>query len=456
MQSYRAQEKPIDDRILVTRRETSPETSSQTDSGPDTNSRHTPSITAPESPGAWMLRAALLAHDPDECRCQAERAGANQDNSAVAPLTTLLQPPRGLRMRVKRKRWAQARLSAVHALEQIGTKATLPPLARALLDPSPLVQSAAAHALERVGPPATAAVTTTLYDAGDWPLGGMKRLVETLGQLQTPQANAALVPLILGSQPAAPKRWDALFDASRRAAILTVIVSAIAGAIKSGMILAGLGTGILVGIAVFIVWGAFVITCVLPVRVAGELAQRSALATLAAEELLRQKDITHLPALIEGAFGSVGPLNYKAGAVDYKRVRTAPARRAVLHLLPLVTEDDAPRFSSATRQRLMEALGRNYDNDMDMALLRVLEWMGDGQVIPRVERIAGRGATEELRAEAARILPVLQERQRQAQAPAMLLRPSQAQAAHPEQLLRPGCATDTTPAVQLLRPTQGE
>lgn len=459
MKSLHSHDKFIDDRIMVTRCDVPPETilGSGSDltchdlnTGADTNAavsvptdvRRTLRETEGASALAWALRAALIARDPLECRQLAERAGAQRDADASPVLRTLCQPPRGLRMRLKRRQWARARVAALCALDPTDAR-NAPHLAHALLDASPDVQDAAALALAQAGPDAANAVVARLHDAGDWRLAGMKRLIATLGRLHTPAANAALVPLLLGSQPASPKRWDRLVDYSLKAAITVSVCASLGVMVSSGSFMLGLLTAFAMLVVMTILWIAFICFCALPVRAVQESYERNALAALAAEGLCRQDDKTYLPAIIEGAFG-------------YNRVASAPARRAVLHLLPLVTPDDTARFSNITRQHLMEALGRSYNNDMDMALLRVLEWMGDGQVIPRVERMASRGATEELRAEAARILPALHERHRRAQAPAILLRPSQAVPSSGEQLLRPGYATDTTPAVQLLRPTQNE
>ncbi len=459
MKSLYSQNKSIDEGIMVTRCDVPPESMPGNGSGltcPDLNTdagtnavgdvdgdvRRTIRETEGEAALAWALRAALTAHDPLECRRLAERAGAQRDADAAPLLRTLCQPPRGLRMRLKRRQWARARVAALCALAPTdGRNAAY--LAQALLDASPDVQDAAALALAQAGPDAAAAVVARLHHAGDWRLAGMKRLVMTLGRLHTPTANAALVPLILGSQPPAPKRWDRLVDYSLKAAITLSVCVALGMMVSSGSLMLGLLTlfGMMVGMT--ILWMAFVCFCALPFRAVQESYERNALAALAAEGLCRQDYITYLPAIIEGAFG-------------YNRVAAAPARRALLHLLPLVTPDDIARFSDTTRQHLMEALGRSYNNEMDLALLRVLEWIGDGQVIPRVERIANRGATEELRAEAIRILPALHERHHRAQAPAVLLRPSQATPDGGDQLLRPGYATDTTPAVQLLRGSQDE
>ncbi len=463
MKSLRSHDKFIDDRIMVTRCDAPPETLSGAGSdlvrhdlntGADTNAavdlytdvftdaRRTMRETEGESPLAWALRAALIAHDPLECRHLAERAGAQRAADASPLLQTLCQPPRGLRMRLRRRQWARARVAALCALDPTDAR-NAPHLAQALLDASPDVQDAAALALAQAGPDAASAVVARLHDAGDWRLAGMKRLVMTLNRLHTPTANAALVPLILGSQPAAPKRWDRLVDYSLKAAITVSVCASLGVMVSSGSFMLGLLTAFAMLVVMTILWIAFICFCALPVRAVQESYERNALAALASEGLCRQDYITYLPAIIEGAFG-------------YNRVASAPARRAVLHLLPLVTPDDTARFYDTTRQHLMEALGRSYNNELDMALLRVLEWMGDERVIPRVERMANRGATEELRAEAARILPALHERRQRAQAPAILLRPSQAAPTGGEQLLRPGYDADATPAVQLLRGSQNE
>jgi len=127
------------------------------------------------------------------------------------------------------------------------------------------------------------------------------------------------------------------------------------------------------------------------------------------------------------------------------------ALRQVLPILP-AGQYRLP-FSEAVPS-LCRLLGHK-DEEVVLDMLGALEQIGDGQALRPVERLAETGRTAGIRAEARRILPVLQERAQQESAPKVLLRASQAAAPPPDTLLRPTAAGTMGPE-QLLRAGQRE
>lgn len=389
---------------------------------------------ADETELAQSLRAALANGNPVDCQVLAVRAGETRDLAAVPFLGGVLG--------MKRRRWAGARLAAVDALGQIGAEHALPALARACLDPAPDVQQTASDILAAYGAEALPALNAVLNQSGDWPLSGMKRLVETIGRLQTQQAAGTLVAVVLAGLPPPPPRWDRPLLYSIRLAVTIVMGGALTWLMITGSPLMGMAALFLLTIAVVFVWFVTALFAILPYHALREASERNAIAMLAAEGLRLSGDKAFLPAVIEGAFG-------------YNRMSPRPARRALRYLLPRVDSEDMERLPFGARSKLMDALGRGHDADMDVAILGALEWVGTGSAADKVARLAEHGATPAVREEAARILPTLQARQRQEQAPAILLRPSRI-TSPATQLLRPGQYVETTPTEQLLRPGDSE
>jgi hypothetical protein len=88
--------------------------------------------------------------------------------------------------------------------------------------------------------------------------------------------------------------------------------------------------------------------------------------------------------------------------------------------------------------------------------LDALRVIGDGSAVQPVARLARRAADPAVRRTAEELLPILQERQKQAQAAAGLLRPAEALAAAPEELLRPAAGSADESPEELLRASDGE
>lgn len=191
---------------------------------------------------AQGLRTALANSNPDACRFLAGRAGEKRDVSTVIFLSGILAPPGKLDARLLRRRWTGARLAAVDALGQIGAEHALPALAQACLDPEPAIQQAAAEILLEHGPDALPVLNAVLTQGGDWPLSGMKRLVEVIGSLQSPQAGKTLTSVVLAGLPTPPPRWDRPLLYSIRIAIGLVVTGTTAALAISGNPLVGIST----------------------------------------------------------------------------------------------------------------------------------------------------------------------------------------------------------------------
>jgi HEAT repeat protein len=143
---------------------------------------------------------------------------------------------------------------------------------------------------------------------------------------------------------------------------------------------------------------------------------------------------------------------------DSPEVRDA-AIHALDAVLPTLTPDHYGRLGSQTVPNLYRILYAG-DESFKLRVLAALEKVGDGRAIAPLKRVATRqlfGATERLSAEAARILPILEARQRQETERGTLLRGSHAApTATPDTLLRPAAEPSETPPEELLRPHSDE
>ncbi len=73
-----------------------------------------------------------------------------------------------------------------------------------------------------------------------------------------------------------------------------------------------------------------------------------------------------------------------------------------------------------------EAVLRDAGEPLALAILNALHFIGDASAIPTVTRLITRGHTAQVRQAAALLLPILQQRMDQENAPGVLLRASQA------------------------------
>ena len=158
-----------------------------------------------------------------------------------------------------------------------------------------------------------------------------------------------------------------------------------------------------------------------------------------------------------GRLGSLDSVATVAAAVYDKvgegsSIVKKAAERSLPVLLARLTPEHYGKVSGKTILLLCRILhGRK--NHLTLAALHAVGKVGGGGVIPNVSRLVKKGGTHEIRNLAARVLPVLEERQRLEQAPRVLLRAATPPDAPEQALLRPvGGSGPTEPAV-LLRPS---
>jgi HEAT repeat protein len=121
-------------------------------------------------------------------------------------------------------------------------------------------------------------------------------------------------------------------------------------------------------------------------------------------------------------------------AIDSSPVVREAARRSLVNVLALLTEDDFGTLEAATVPGLCRLL-RPADDSLTLPVLAALRMIGDGRAIRPVARLAASGSSSRIREAAESLLPMLKERQRQALAPSRLLRPSFAPGLNDDYLL---------------------
>ncbi len=142
---------------------------------------------------------------------------------------------------------------------------------------------------------------------------------------------------------------------------------------------------------------------------------------------------------------------YTAGA---RQVRQA-AKTALPAVLSQLTPEDFGQQDSEMIPYLCHLLSRS-EEPLVLAILEALGKVGDGRAVLPVQRLAVKGRTERIRAAAASILPVLEQRQKQENDPQVLLRAASQDAAASNVLLRPASSTPATEPQQLLRASYAE
>ncbi|HLK58533.1 MAG TPA: hypothetical protein VKU00_18330 [Chthonomonadaceae bacterium] len=127
------------------------------------------------------------------------------------------------------------------------------------------------------------------------------------------------------------------------------------------------------------------------------------------------------------------------------------AEKALLKLLPRVLASHASSINADQMNALLSIAYRE-DEDLKLALLQALEQIGDVRAIPAVREMQLYGSFQ-VREQAARCMPFLEERVRRSRESVTLLRAADINATAPEELLRPATDQVDTPPEQLLRPT---
>lgn len=188
----------------------------------------------------------------------------------------------------------------------------------------------------------------------------------------------------------------------------------------------------------------------------------------------RSKRLRHStgPLSALGDVRLVGPLVEMLRIEDH-HVR-ARAGAALTQLLPHLQASDASLLTTSQRMLLCRVLASPLNDlfrsdlvvmltrqtkhmaDLQVAILKAFEQVGDSKALPVVERLATSpaktGDQQRVRDAAVACLPALQMRAAQQQAHSTLLRASAARETNPALLLRPADGSVTTEAEELLRP----
>lgn len=410
-------------------------------------------VSSPGRPAAqWSqlttsLNEALRRHDALSSRLLAEQAGGIKERSAVEALCALLTLPARERWRARRRDWAGARLAAVDALSRIADTKAIPALVDALFDPSPLVREAAAFALTGFGTKAMRALIRALRTRTDWAPQSITLLIRTLGSLGSRRATPALLRVLEEQLPCDPARWA-------RQTFLRPLMLVSAGFTTWWLLRLMLAPGlpgwsgylqaileILLNSVVPFLFFYMVLVCIVfvPHLNFSASGERDSLASAALEALTALGDRRAIPTVVELAFGGRTPLR---GA----------ACTALNSLLPRLRPQDAAQFPTQTQHQLARAL-EGCEPTLQVRIVQALEWVGSGQqAMEAVARVAKSGATAEVREEARRVLPTLEERARLEQAANSLLRAAHSPTQAPDELLRASEPAPATPPEELLRP----
>jgi hypothetical protein len=139
------------------------------------------------------------------------------------------------------------------------------------------------------------------------------------------------------------------------------------------------------------------------------------------------------------------------------------AARALTRLLPRMQATDANLLNSGQRANLYRKLHpyqTGQQTDLQLAILKALEQIGDEAAVPHVRRLAGSfGLTsrqKQVKQAAIDCLPYLNARAAQLRVSQTLLRASSATGTSADMLLRPVENAVAAPAEQLLRATTGQ
>lgn len=164
-------------------------------------------------------------------------------------------------------------------------------------------------------------------------------------------------------------------------------------------------------------------------------------------------------ALARAAIDSLGVIGDKRALPDlcyfvYAGRHKAQVARALHRILPTITEADSLSLRSRELAWLTKALFSCDADfpDLRLRILSALAYLGNTETLGVVERLAERGDSESVRAEAQRVLPILRERLSRIEEKRNLLRASDAPQREYETLLRPYKFAKSEEAEQLLRP----
>ncbi len=372
---------------------------------------------------AHAERCVLLGRSDDAIRI-AQWIKDNPHETYRPAAEALLQRPGFSRLRWRANADASAKIAAVQALRAIGGESVTHALAAALMYEKRRVQIEASEALISVGHVAAPAVEYCVRNTMIWPADGMRMSVETLGSLGDQTVWRTLVEVMKGELPTGLSR--------RHWRLATLIWVAIAPTILFWLPALIPAYGVLIGITI------------LSAGWRNDM-ERQPIVAAASAALCRLKTVSSIPYLINAA------------TVNRLDAGTVGAAKALLAILPYVGPNQYGMLDERT-EKYVERLLSSSGIPLVLALIRALEHIGTGKSVAPLERLAelsdGYDRAPEIRAEARRVLPVLQERKRQAEAHMHLLRPAQSGNTGSETLLRATStqAENDESARQLLRP----
>ena len=410
--------------------------------------------TASKRPSGEIISESLMAEvrdmiyhkDPIRCQWWVEWAAQQPAEAAIPALCHLLQPPKGFWKRWwgRGDAWSQVRAEVVNTLASFGNPETIPVLIYSLLnDPDSKVRQNAAQALHSFGRQASSPMLAQLRIAENWSLLGMEELIRTVGDAKDPQSGPTLLRVLNGDLPLSPARWvkrPVFWSALASLSVsLPPLIAILSWTSEVGLDLRALLALLVLYFPFCLI--LFYLFLFYPLGMVAQRKERHNLFAAAADSLIVLQDKRALPGLIQIGFG------------HHPNRARAEAQRAVHSLLPLLGPEDRELLQADHERHLMEALG-TVDADMTLRIVRALEFVGTGKAVRSVESLLRRASTRTvLRAEAERVLPLLQARLQQEQAVQVLLRPSQIPQNTSEEMLRPVLEPIPTPAEQLLRPT---
>jgi hypothetical protein len=373
----------------------------------------------------------------DECRAFAEQAGQERNFDAVPALMELLKLPSGWWNRRPSVAQCAAREAAVYAIAQIAASDSLSCVGIALFNPCAGVRAAASKVLYDAGGNAADPLIRMLTWKQNWSVEGMRVLIGLLGGSANRNAGPALARIMFGELPAEPPRWSQGVMAS----ITTLTAAEILGLMT---LLALMGMDVLAVLPLFLALAVFVafvnLFIVVPIRHSRHQSERRSLALAACEALRTLGDKKAIPALL-------------TASRRWEPEIASASKASFLHLLPLLRAEDTEWLQLPVRHRLEELLASS-DPQVVLTVLQAMEFVGTGSAANQVSRLQSKGMTPEIRAEAVRIAPILQERWHQERVSSTLLRASQSPSEPQQELLRPASAAQATPPEELLRPRQ--
>jgi hypothetical protein len=408
-----------------------------------------PGLTVPDICLFEHVQEAIWRLDIAECARFVSWANDHSSEEVVEPLSILITRPTRRRFR---RIWYQhacveMRAGAIEALGRTGLDTAAPALVNALMYDSGKLQELAKSAVVGLGERSLESLAEILRSSRDWTLNGMLETIDALVLLQQSGASPILVSILTSQNPRTPVRWDRSWlnwsvglgsSLALCIAVTVALLGSAPGLLRDFIDMALAAT--LVASAAFAVPVGFVIE-----RLKSNESARIRLA--ATDAIIKIKDPFSIPDLL---YAATGPhrLWARRNSLD-----------ALTGILSALTDEHVELFDSATEKRLAGLIGAD-TNRLTLAVVRALEYVGTGQSAIIVERFVrsnpARAYHESLATalnEAMRVLPILQERFRQEQAPSTLLRPSQPTEDTGEVLLRPAPEyAENLHVEELLRP----